>query len=79
MKYFQFANAAIRSPGYCDLVSKCTHVVSIYWSTVLRTLQEYSLQMSGARIGFTILHSNMKSGEKDYENRERKDGTADRL
>jgi hypothetical protein len=35
--------------------------------------------MSGERIGFTILHSNMKSGEKDYENWERKDGKADRF
>jgi hypothetical protein len=35
--------------------------------------------MLGWRVGFMILHSNMMSGEKDYENRERKDGKADRL
>jgi hypothetical protein len=30
-------------------------------------------------IGFTTSHSNMKGGEQTYENRERKDGTTDRL
>jgi hypothetical protein len=40
---------------------------------------EHILQMSGKRIGFTILHSNLASGEQTYERREWKDGTTDQL
>jgi len=61
------------------LPSSAPIVLSIDCSTIVRNIPEHSLQMSRDRIGFTILYSNMKSGEKDYENRERKDGTADRL